>query len=476
MPINISLSHDDRVCLCVAGPGAQGCDITPVRSESREDWIALLGQERAPLLAPLADPYAGTRIWAAVEALRKATGGAEIDLAFEDRNESGAIRFRGGTPEHRLHVLTFPIRLLRGPEQVVALVITPTPASAEPLPDDGFNRAVYALTLSQDGPQHQQVFALRFPLTFRETANLSRSLYFSHYFTWMGRLREAALQPVYAALADQFTTGQWGMVTNRAETRIVGTATAKDVIEGRFWLEKVYGPANSMMDLCYEWQRLLPGGGCESIAFSTMTATWVAILDHGLVEAQPFPAYFQEYVNRMAPPDGTHPAWQIPGAADLGDEIHRSVSSPTTMAVLHEQQFETSLEEANLVGNIYFANYYIWQGRTVDHFFYATAPEYFRDSTQGEFRCVYSKVEHLREAMPFERIAVKMALGALYEHGVQLLLEYFRVMPDGQYVKLAFGEHQAVWMAPSPAGEWRPAPLPAVFKDALLVKAGQGQV
>jgi enediyne polyketide synthase len=251
----------------------------------------------------------------------------------------------------------------------------------------------------------------------------------------------------------------------------VGTATAKDVIEGRFWLERVYGPANSTMDLCYEWQRLLPGGGCETIAFSKMTATWVAILDHGVVEARPFPAYFQEYVNRMAPPDAAA-TWQMPGGSDLGEQIHRATSGPTHMTVLYEQQFETSLEEANLVGNIYFANYYIWQGRTVDHFFYTTAPDYFRGSTQGEFRCIYSKVEHLREAMPFERIAVKMALGALYEHGVQLLFEYHRVMPDGQYQKLAFGEHQAVWTAPSPDGEWRPAPIPAVFRDALLVRAG----
>ncbi len=37
---------------------------------------------------------------------------------------------------------------------------------------------------------------------------------------------------------------------------------------------------------------------------------------------------------------------------------------------------ETSLEDANIVGNIYFANYYAWQGRVRDRYFYGLIPEF----------------------------------------------------------------------------------------------------
>jgi enediyne polyketide synthase len=42
------------------------------------------------------------------------------------------------------------------------------------------------------------------------------------------------------------------------------------------------------------------------------------------------------------------------------------------------QLMETSLEDANIVGNIYFANYYAWQGRVRDRYFYDLIPEYFQ--------------------------------------------------------------------------------------------------
>jgi acyl-CoA thioesterase FadM len=168
----------------------------------------------------------------------------------------------------------------------------------------------------------------------------------------------------------------------------------------------------------------------------------------------------------------------LPRAArelNLGTDIYRAPAGPTiTKPLLRDQIFETSLEEANSVGNIYYANYYVFQGRIRDHFFHEIAPEYFRGTgEQGELRCTYCRVDHLREAMPFDHIAVQLRLESLQERGVRFLVEYFRHDPDGQRTKLAFGVHEAAWVAPSTDHGWQPSPLPQVFRDALLKRAGE---
>jgi enediyne polyketide synthase len=102
--MEVSLSHDNRICLCVAGEGPQGCDIEPVVHRTREDWMALLGSSREPLMLKLLEAAesvdrAGTRIWTAIEALRKATNADDINLAIS-RHEDSSVLFHGGPSTH----------------------------------------------------------------------------------------------------------------------------------------------------------------------------------------------------------------------------------------------------------------------------------------------------------------------------------------------------------------------------------------
>ncbi|MDZ8187165.1 MAG: SDR family NAD(P)-dependent oxidoreductase [Nostoc sp. ChiSLP02] len=126
--IEVSLAHDERVCFCVAGRGVQGCDIEPITHRSTEDWIALLNSSRYPLIQQLETKEsvdsAGTRIWTAIEALRKATKVKDINLAIE-RIEGDSILFSDATANSQLKVLTFPIKLTRSPERMIALVVIP---------------------------------------------------------------------------------------------------------------------------------------------------------------------------------------------------------------------------------------------------------------------------------------------------------------------------------------------------------------
>ncbi|MBW4435288.1 MAG: hypothetical protein KME28_27155 [Pelatocladus maniniholoensis HA4357-MV3] len=125
--INVSLSHDDYVCMCVAGYGLQGCDIVPVTRRTQQEWMALLSYDREPLMQQLLNIHdsldqAGIRIWAAVEALRKATNALDIDLAITQTKEN-CVLFENVFSGDKLQVLTFPIQLTRGAERMVALVV-----------------------------------------------------------------------------------------------------------------------------------------------------------------------------------------------------------------------------------------------------------------------------------------------------------------------------------------------------------------
>ena len=131
--------------------------------------------------------------------------------------------------------------------------------------------------------------------------------------------------------------------------------------------------------------------------------------------------------------------------------------------------FETSLRDSNLVGNLYYSNFASWQGHVRDRFMHRLIPEYYRGKGErGELLCTSFSLNYLREAMPFDRIEVKMYLGAVYESGVDLAFEYRRIEPDESRTKLAIARHSAIWATRDEAGTYVPAPWPQPVMDALM--------
>ncbi len=505
--IDVSLSHDGDILLCIAGEGSQGCDIAPVTERSYHEWVALLGKEKESLLKEMIDEgeslnRSGAGIWAAHEALYKATGRHDLPLTILNRYGDGVIF--GGCGEYmNLKVLAFPVLLSGGPERIIASVSHPEATkqwaapgtdSAAPLfqrresPDheitgrlsDSIRRAdelnfdieSYKAEI-QSGPHGQPLFLFQFPVTFKEAANPSRTLYFTHYFAWIGKLREFMVQPIYEQLVHWFSTGKWALVTNHAETQISGEAKSGDIIEGRLWLDRVYGKDNSTLEFCFQWRKLLSNGDRELIAESKMSTTWGEVSGHGSVEVRPLPEFGLEFVRKMLPEQNDKTDHRTNSErvqrVDFGKSLYREPDGPVNeSSLLKEDIYETSLEDANLVGNIYFSNYYIWQGRTRDHYLYETAPGYFNGSGKlGELRCVNCRIDHMSEAMPFDRIAVRLYRSEIFEHAVRFYFDYYRVSEDGKRRKLGYGEHEAVWYAPDKEGIWVPAALPDEMCDVL---------
>jgi acyl-CoA thioesterase FadM len=140
----------------------------------------------------------------------------------------------------------------------------------------------------------------------------------------------------------------------------------------------------------------------------------------------------------------------------------------TVGPVLHTQLIDTSLEDANIVGNIYFANYYAWQGRVRDRYFYDLVPEFFQGTGEaGELICLHCRVDHLREGMPFDRIEVRMALKSLKTSRATFHFDYFKSLPEGRQLKLATGEQTVVWVRRDASKKPIPHPFPPSVHNAM---------
>jgi len=487
LDIEISLSHDDRLCLAIAGKGIQGCDISKITSKSREDWIELLGKDYSSLLESLTDgedslDQAGTRIWSCLEVIHKAGGNISNDLKIIQKIDD-AILFKTKQEKDKLIVLTFPLRFTRGKERMLAFTIIESRDSmnlGDNLIDvvfegyEGiFNIPNYQLVMG--GPQGQSVYIHRIPLGFKPSAQLSRKVYFSNYLFWAGEVREISAWPVLEDIAKDFSSGRWGAVTNNTYLRVLGEPTTGDQLEVRMWTSGSGGPLNAITELTYDFRKMLPGGGYKRVAWVEQQSTWVQILEHGIVKPASFSDYYAEFMDDMFPryeaPNVSDPLPEsIQDLHDINKEPidYQAEIGPDIHPILHKQSIETSLCDSNIVGNIYFAHYYTWLGHTRDRYFYQLIPEYYRGiGEKGELLCIECKVNHLREAMPFDRILVTMALKKLTSAHVVLYFEFFRQEINGNKSKLAYGEQTNVWVTRDSNGNPEATPFPKPLEDAF---------
>lgn len=470
--IDVSLTHDEQFCLYVSGYGSQGCDILPITHRSEKDWIALLSFKRENLLNELvsrtSDSFdiAGSRIWTAIEALRKATNIQEVEL-FIESFEGDSVLFKGIAADKQLFILTFPITLSRSSQRMVAFIVKKTDEEKSNLNRFTNPQSIYQI-------KEQNPFVVRWPVSYQDTANLSQSIYFSRFFSWMGKLRDLSIWSIRDTLGEYLATGKCGMVTNFANTQIFGEAGINDVIEARFWVTNISGTMASTVDFYCDWFKVSAQETCEQIATSTLRMTWV---NFGESSAKPnsLPPFLASFIKSLHKPKSeTEDKSKLWKRESLGKVIYDFCSQSLTGKKVHQLNFATTLEDTDAVGNINFANYAILQGRIRDSFLYGLMPEnYRRSNNQGEFRCINSSVEYLREAFPFENIQVILSLRKIYEQGLSFGIEYFRLTKEGDKQKLALGKHDVIWLICEENQHYSPANLPQVLTEALILISDQ---
>lgn len=331
----------------------------------------------------------------------------------------------------------------------------------------------HRVRLTHDGPEGQAVYELRFQASFKDAASLSRKVYFSQFISWIGKVRELPMKEIAPGLMRDFLTGEWGMVTNSTSLRVVGEATSYDTIQARVWVGEV---VNSSFVTRIEFSKVLDDESTEIIAHGEVWATWVRLVSYGVPSPRPFPTYVDDYLTIFAAPEAENHSEEALrtgiSTLDLGAELYRKPAGLSQGPAIGTQTFQTTLEEANLVGNVYYGNYFIWQGRVRDLFLYNVAPHYLRDSVvQSEMVCLYTRMDYLREAMPFDKVRAAGFVESVSECGAVLSFEFYRENPNGELEKLSVGRQEIAWVKRDEEGNPLPTPWPEDVLAALTQEA-----
>jgi enediyne core biosynthesis thioesterase len=132
----------------------------------------------------------------------------------------------------------------------------------------------------------------------------------------------------------------------------------------------------------------------------------------------------------------------------------------------YEYQHIVGFEETNLVGNVYYSNHLLWQGRCREMFLRDHAPRIAEELTR-DLRLITTRCscEYLTELMAFDQVVIRMRLNELTQNGISLSFEYLR--RNGEDLELvARGEQKIVCMQRE-QDQIKPTPVPKQLRQAL---------
>lgn len=90
-------------------------------------------------------------------------------------------------------------------------------------------------------------------------------------------------------------------------------------------------------------------------------------------------------------------------------------------------QHTVTLEETNLVGNVYFTNYLRWQGHCRERFLIEHAPGVLRAlRTDLALVTVSCQCDYFDELYAADTVEVRMALGGIEANQVRMAFDYYR--------------------------------------------------
>lgn len=131
----------------------------------------------------------------------------------------------------------------------------------------------------------------------------------------------------------------------------------------------------------------------------------------------------------------------------------------------YEYKQVIGFEETNLTGNVYFTNYFHWQGRAREHFLREYAPEILPQLEDGlALVTLHCSCSFLGEVKAFDEVTVRMFLEDMQQNRIAMRFEYWLDTP--QPVLVARGEQQIACMRRN--GErLTPSPVPDCLRRAL---------
>jgi enediyne biosynthesis thioesterase len=144
--------------------------------------------------------------------------------------------------------------------------------------------------------------------------------------------------------------------------------------------------------------------------------------------------------------------------------LHLLLSRAGAMKFYEYKQI-VGFEETNLTGNVYFTNYFHWQGRAREHFLRDHAPEILPQLEKGlALITLNCSCSFLDEVKAFDEVTVRMFLEDIQQNRIIMRFEYWRDAPGP--VLVARGEQQIACMHRQ-GGRLTPAPVPECLRRAL---------
>ncbi|MBT7062434.1 hypothetical protein HN924_00510, partial [Candidatus Woesearchaeota archaeon] len=354
------------------------------KEKEEREWEALLPQGNRAVFLELSKKLgdkdlAGTSVWCAVETMKKAMNSNQVGLEISKIADQ-AVLFLAKVDDVEKFIVSLPVDFSGQEKRVVSFVVgNSEQLNFSSIESENEKEHMGKNLIEKDedvysyigvGPDGQEMFVERIMLTFNDASNLRRSMDYSQYAFLMGKLRELPLRSEAERINRQFLSGQWGMITNNSEIFVYDDITALDILEGRAWLSKISGSEGSTMEIMYEWYKINEDRAPYLIAKGTLNATWVRIIDHGVVKVEPFPSYLQQLMDRMAPKSNNiNNNYEKDKNELLLNCKFKNSNMLTDKIILYKEQFKTSYQNSNIVGNIYYANYYLWQSQIKDNYF-----------------------------------------------------------------------------------------------------------
>ena len=136
------------------------------------------------------------------------------------------------------------------------------------------------------------------------------------------------------------------------------------------------------------------------------------------------------------------------------------------MAKAYEYIHIVGFEETNLVGNVYYANYILWQGRCREMFLFDHAPDVIEQISSGlALVTVNVSCQYLSELFAFDRVIIAMQLKEMVQNRITMGFEYWRTNAKEKSL-VAIGEQQAACMR-RVEGRNVPTSIPSSLQQAL---------
>lgn len=125
-----------------------------------------------------------------------------------------------------------------------------------------------------------------------------------------------------------------------------------------------------------------------------------------------------------------------------------------------------TFEETNLVGNVYYTNYFSWQGRCRELFLREHAPQTLEELKDGDLRLVtsHASCDFVDEFNVFDEVIIRMGLNRFIAYGVSLNFEYCRKLAPND--TLARGQQDIKFLRRA-GGNWDLCDIPAVLAKAV---------